>query len=386
MELTQDILLKIEDNNCIIGFDSIEKRAIENPNLIYDLIKYLQFNFDVDKTIIDLRDTKAIYNDIDELLSQLYYDEFSILACENTEIIKELKKYYGDVVIPTNPSTRITPIPYCITSNITIANDQDMLDKSYKGLSDSNRLNINKEIESKYLHDSLSSFINIVDINGRFKVIPCHGMALFDIKIDRKPSLYRPMRYSESKKFDDNLIIKFEKLINEKNIKERYIQEFIEEHPQLMKGLFPDGARLYPHLSLYRDEQGPLIPDFFVQPFSEKYLEVVDLKLPSKNIVINKRNRNHFSSDVIEGISQLREYASYFDDERNRSKFISTLCSSTKEIGLSCYKPMSTLVIGNDESWKDNLSILRDKRTSYQDINIVTYDELIRKCRNRLLI
>lgn len=383
----QELLLKIEDQRCIVGFSKIEDRKIDHPELVGEFIDYLEENFSIKEAVLDLRETSIIYNDVKDIVEALEkYKKSLLVNCNNKDSLTDYQDTYGDIVIPVEDSPRLKPIQFEISDmELCCATHSTVEDKDEWEDVELNRKSLNLKISEKYLHDSLSSFLNITIFNERFSVVPCHGMATYDLKMSKNQLPVRPMRYSPSKNLADD-IIAFEKLLNIRGLKESNIQEFIEEYPHIMRGLFPDGARIYPHLSLNRTSKGLLIPDFFVQPFGQEFLEIVDLKLPTKQLVVETKNRNHFSQAVVEGIAQLREYSSYFDDEKNRSNFTKSMEKYGAFDEFNCYKPMSTLVIGFDENWKNNPSILREKRTSYSDINVVTYDELIKTCRNRLLI
>lgn len=385
----ENILLKLEDGKCIIGFSNVEKNAIFYPQLIFKFVKLLIKTKLANQVIIDLRKSEAVYDDIHNLIDYFNRKELTILSnVKRKSITKEYIKKYGNIVIPVSNSLRINPKKYeidefwlyeCMDS-VNRKKEPDTLYKSSFEI-------FKEELYKSYTDDSVSSLLMISRINDRFKVLPCHGLALFDIGDNKQNSLFKPLRYSPLKYASYREIIeKFELLINSKGLKESNIQDYIEEFPQILSGIFPEGAYIIPQLTLKRDNKRDLCPDFFIKPYDERFLQLADLKLPKEKIVIEKTNRNRFSSAVYDGIAQLREYASYFDNYSERDKFKKMLIAMGLNADVDCYKPISTLIIGNDSSWKSNDAIIREMRTSYADIELITYNELIRKTKNRLLI
>jgi len=117
------------------------------------------------------------------------------------------------------------------------------------------------------------------------------------------------------------------------------------------------------------EDRESIRPDFFVvQP--NGYGDIVEFKLPKSDSssVVGRANRETFSAVINSYVSQTRVYRAYFEDPNNRKWFES-------KYGFKVYKPKRILVIGRrwhfpTEEWKEIAS-------DYQDLDIITYDDLI---------
>ena len=76
--------------------------------------------------------------------------------------------------------------------------------------------------------------------------------------------------------------------------------------------------------------------------------------------------------------SQLREYASYFEDPRYRKMLFD-------RYGLRAYKPKLIAVVGrdSDQNWSEQH---RRATTCYADLQIMTFDHLLDMSKQRILI
>lgn len=124
-----------------------------------------------------------------------------------------------------------------------------------------------------------------------------------------------------------NEISELESLMNKAKVRESEIQKFLESHPNFLRGL---GYRnIYPQLVLERDDGTTLIPDFILEPSDNEWCDILDVKLPRQGIVVGQRDRAHLAAGIHEVAAQLREYASYFEQDKYRRWFNSiTDCSS----------------------------------------------------------
>jgi len=104
-------------------------------------------------------------------------------------------------------------------------------------------------------------------------------------------------------------IEEFEELLNDPNVRESQFQRFFESYPHFLMGL--DYKSVMPHPVLQRDDEGPLIPDFFLQPLDSDFCDILDLKLPSKKLIVGSKDRKRFGHSVQDAIAQLREYHDY---------------------------------------------------------------------------
>jgi hypothetical protein len=166
----------------------------------------------------------------------------------------------------------------------------------------------------------------------------------------------------------------FQWLLN-RDSSEQTFQDLFKRHPELLFG--NSYCKVHSHLVLERGD-GPLIPDFFMEPLVGGMVDVLDLKHPGKRVVVGSKNRRRFSSDVYEGIAQLQSYANWFEDPENRKLF-------HRKYGLGAYKPKCILVIGRSFSVDDQLTT---RRLHMQETNsqIFTYDDLLELGQRRLLL
>jgi hypothetical protein len=135
---------------------------------------------------------------------------------------------------------------------------------------------------------------------------------------------------------------------------------------------------VYSQVVLAREDGTSLRPDFILEPLGRPWCDILDLKLPTGSIAVGRRDRKALASAVHELVAQLREYAAYFEDERLAKRV-------QDAYGIRCYRPRLIGVIGRDP----NLADERQKRrmmTAYSDVSVVTFDELFKIARSRLLI
>lgn len=164
---------------------------------------------------------------------------------------------------------------------------------------------------------------------------------------------------------------KFDELLNDSSAKEHHFQEFFERNPEFLIGL--DYDRAIPHPVLYRDTEGLLIPDFFLQPLNSQLCDILDLKLPDEKLVVGSKNRIRLSSSVYEVVAQLRKYSDYFDDPKLRADV-------QAKYGITAFKPALSVVIGrtprhvSDEKYRQILE-------GTGGVRILTYDDLKRQMK-----
>jgi hypothetical protein len=84
------------------------------------------------------------------------------------------------------------------------------------------------------------------------------------------------------------------------------------------------------------------------------------------------------ASGIHSVVRQLREYAAYFDDRR--------LAQAVEDrYGFRCHRPRLVAIVGRDPSGYSPDQIQR-AMTTYPDIDVVTYDHLLRAAKNLLLL
>lgn len=112
-----------------------------------------------------------------------------------------------------------------------------------------------------------------------------------------------------------------------------------------------------------------VIPDFFVVR-ANGYADIVEFKLPNLrgSAVVGRSNRERFSAQLSEYISQTRVYIEYFEDPNNRAWF-------ERRYGFKVRHPKRFLVVGRRFDFSDDVwrSIAADAR----DLEIVTFDDVV---------
>lgn len=169
----------------------------------------------------------------------------------------------------------------------------------------------------------------------------------------------------------DNALDEFNELLNRIDAKEDDFQQFFIRHPVFLTGFSYKSIRS--KVILEREDADPLIPDFFLEPVSRKFWDIVEIKKPEARFVIRKKNRERFSSNVFEAVAQVRAYGNYFDDPRHR-KLIA------QKYGIDCYRPKLAVVIGSKHLIEPHL--LRDAELDFNRVQVFTYDDLVQHVMN----
>lgn len=180
-------------------------------------------------------------------------------------------------------------------------------------------------------------------------------------------------------------VARFEQLINSPRVRESDLQRFFEEHPLFLRGVNPSLCRVYPQVFLKKTGPGALIPDFVIEPVAGKWCDLLDIKLPSVDLVTGPANRRRLTTALCEGIAQMEEYQRFFEDPRNRERF-RELMRAHGALDADCYYPRLNLVVGMDPSQLDHDAIRRQLMTRYRDVHVVTYSQLLDHARENLLI
>jgi len=168
----------------------------------------------------------------------------------------------------------------------------------------------------------------------------------------------------------------FEELINRAGVTEQQLQEFLERNPEFILNDEYRAARSQVVLE-QEPPAGPLVPDFLLEPVEQHGLcDLLEIKRPQAKLFTLKKNRLRYSSAVFEGCAQLRTYAEFFDNQRNRDRVL-------ERHGLTAFRPRLFLVLGR----RGGLSAV-DRRRADSDlgnrIEIKTYDDILDRVRNRL--
>jgi hypothetical protein len=170
--------------------------------------------------------------------------------------------------------------------------------------------------------------------------------------------------------------MELEDLINNQRAREDDIQRFFEKHSQFFRRW--DHRDVFPHVFLTREDGGPLIPDFLLVDPEAQRATIVDLKLPQAKLVRRQKNRDRFSSAVMDARAQLLEYRDWFEERGNREQL-------KKRLGIEIYRPHLGVVIGSSSEFRDAFD--RQKlMATIPDVEIVTYDDIITSAQRRLAL
>lgn len=167
----------------------------------------------------------------------------------------------------------------------------------------------------------------------------------------------------------------FEELLNSSRTTEEDIQKFLERKPGFVLG--ENYRELHSKVLLEREDDGPLIPDFVLEPFDCELCDLLELKLPGEPVVVGTRNRKRFSHAVQSAIAQLRAYRDYFEDRSNRERIF-------QQRGIKAYRPRLSVVIGRVPT----LDPIEYRRIAdgARDVEIVTYDDLLARAKRFLIV
>jgi deoxycytidine triphosphate deaminase len=186
--------------------------------------------------------------------------------------------------------------------------------------------------------------------------------------------LVQPWSLDYQAQLPSRTLLEFEQMIREPSLSESDFQRFFERNDWLLCS--SDYTEVRPQIVLEREGEPSLIPDFFLKPVSDELWDILEIKRPVEKLVIERKNRRRFSSAVYEGVTQLRNYALYFDEARNRERV-------KQRYGITTYRPKLILLIGAKMPASDPVETQK-LRLGFSDVRIMTYDELIKRARHKL--
>ena len=171
-------------------------------------------------------------------------------------------------------------------------------------------------------------------------------------------------RLSKSVLIGAGKLEELESLINNRGVKERDIQAFLEDNPGFLFSLNERYCELRPQVGLVDKNDIELVPDFMARVEDTYIWDIIELKLPRHPIVIQRRGQARPSAIAAKAICQLLKYSNYFSVRRNRNKIHS-------EYGISAYEPALVLVMGRSpsrqvyqwESVKKEFPMVKSSRT-----------------------
>jgi hypothetical protein len=226
--------------------------------------------------------------------------------------------------------------------------------------------------------NSLLAQLALVGEEGRISVVPMHGNGLHELDCGSELLAVRPARRGAAQQWARfaSAIDELEALLNKPGVKEAEIESLLARNPLFLRGL--NYAECYHQVILPLEQGRYLKPDVVVEPISDGWCDVVDLKLPSERIFVGGGERPRLSQAIAEAASQLRQYSRWFDD-RKVAKAVE------EQYGFRCFKPRQVVIIGRDP--REFSETQREAaRSAYPDLEIVTYDKLLSAAKSRLLL
>lgn len=231
----------------------------------------------------------------------------------------------------------------------------------------------------KLLRNSLMVELVMTTDGNSISCSPYHASALYGIQRPTESGVLigRPGQFSQkTNAVFSNELTEFQQLINDKGVSEQQIQSFLEKHHSFLRGL--NYSNVYPQLVLDRDDGSSLRPDFILEPFDDEWCDILDIKLPQKSVIVGRDDRKTLAAAIHEVAAQLTTYAAYFDEEKHR-KFV------REKYGLKVYKPRLIAVVGRSIADMGDPD-MRRAMTMYNDVKVMTFDDLARHAQSRLLI
>jgi Domain of unknown function (DUF4263) len=386
-EISEDAVpIAVEDKFIVFGFGQ-SKSFCPSP---YDAARLGELVESLGGLVplFDLRDVEYYYNDVDDFIRCVGGNDSYAIVDGKYEHIR-LGLPAGFKVIPASgAAVKMTllkrrffaeyfPDPELEYASIELKRQLTAIRKHEKNSKARQFERFRKFIASRHRSSLLISYV-MAPNGDKVTFCPYHSHAIHEVETKRETVLVgRPgVIASNTRATFSTEIALLESLVNEPGTKERHIQAFLERHPNFLRGL--NYQNIYPQLILERVGEGPLRPDFILEPLDDGFCDILDIKLPKQKLYVGGKDRGQLAAGLHEVAAQLREYAAYFEQAKHR-KFV------REKYGLKVYRPRLIAVVGRDMKEMTNEQVRR-AMTAYDNLQFMTFDELIQHARNRLLI
>lgn len=212
---------------------------------------------------------------------------------------------------------------------------------------------------------------------GRIRLRPWHSHAAFMCSVGSHalPGIPAIQARRASGPFE-RALAELDELMSDGSAKERHFQGFLERNEWVFGRLGYQEVRA--QVVLERDQGPGERPDFMVRPIGREWWDIIDLKLPNVPLLSSSTHHMRPSKHLVQLAAQLREYGDYFSDEVYARRV-------EERYGISCYKPKLIGIIGRSPTVSDQRQVRR-VLTAYDDLEILTFDDLRRVAESRLLI
>jgi hypothetical protein len=216
------------------------------------------------------------------------------------------------------------------------------------------------------------SNIVIFEYEGRLRAAPVLQGVPASVIAPSKQPLYAAPYVPHLATIWRGQLEEFEALLADSNASESTFQRFFERNPHFLQRI--EYSRVVAHPSLIREDDGPLIPDFMLQPLGSKLANILDLKRPDAKLVTGRKDRRHFAQGVHEAIAQVREYRDYFERSDYRR-------AVEERYGLTAYRPAALIVIGRQPETVSEEEMKRIEADAPDFVKVQTYDDVLRTMR-----
>lgn len=223
-------------------------------------------------------------------------------------------------------------------------------------------------------HQDRHEFLGITIVGGRLNLVSLSPDGHYKF-IDSGHNLHNIIHACSLEHLSLRYAIEeFEEMINRPDLREEDFHQFFERYPQFI--LNDEYKAAHSKIVLERDTDGPLIPDFVLEPANRTGLsDILELKTPETKVFVLRTNRIRFSAEVMEAVAQLREYSLYFDERKDRENI-------AEKCGLLAYKPRMFVVLGRTTNV--NPLVARMAELDLSGVTLRTYDDILDKMKAKI--
>jgi hypothetical protein len=165
-----------------------------------------------------------------------------------------------------------------------------------------------------------------------------------------------------------------EDLLNRPGTREKDLQAFLEENPELLGALNPHFVEAVPRIGLVDSSGTRLIPDFMARLDHLRSWSILELKGPERRPVHLRGGALTPSAKTAAALEQLLRYRDFFHDPENRRQM-------TSRLGTTPFQPVLTVVIGRSNP---DAKFLWRGGPGLPPVDVVTYDHLLDVARQSI--
>ena len=164
-----------------------------------------------------------------------------------------------------------------------------------------------------------------------------------------------------------------EEMINDPTLNESVFQDFLESHPELIKGAKFDAAVSQAIIS--PDHKNvKWKADFVLSPVNEQeFCEILELKKPNAPIFRSERSgHNLFVKQLYEAVNQLKDYAEAFNSKQTREIFKNTY-------NIDVFRPDIHLIMGRRNAMANPAATLNELHRL--NVKLEDWDSVVERMR-----